>query len=284
MKVFLSKYIGFCEGVRRSIAMSYDEIRKANGNVYTDGDLVHNSRTLDRLAYAGIHKLQDDQSLPKNCDSIIVRAHGVTPARRKMLGALGCRVIDATCPKVLRIAGLIKKYSNEGFHILLAGKADHPEIIGLCGYAPDEKITVLSSAREVSNLKTCSEKIIVLSQTTFESEVFEEIANAVLKRFKDATVKNTICSSTINRQREILDFIQSGCDCIIVVGSKFSNNTKSLYNTATANGCHSLIIKNSQDPELANTKKYNCIGITSGASTDYQDAYEIYERLLLVSE
>jgi 4-hydroxy-3-methylbut-2-enyl diphosphate reductase len=198
-----------------------------------------------------------------------------------MLGALGCRVIDATCPKVLRIAGLIKKYSNEGFHVLLAGEADHPEIIGLCGYALYKKITVLSSAREVSNLKTCSEKIVVLSQTTFESEVFEEIADAVLKRFKDATVKNTICSSTINRQREILNFIQSGCDCIIVVGSKFSNNTKSLYNTALANGCHSLIIENPQSLELANTKKYNHIGITSGASTDYRDAYEIYERLII---
>jgi len=242
MKITLSKYIGFCDGIRCSIAMACDEARIVSGNVYTDGELIHNSNTLRRLMQAGIGKLQDTHNLCKNRDSIVIRAHGITPARRKMLEALGCKLIDATCPRALKIAGLLKKYFSDGHHTILAGDGNHLEIIGLCGYSPGKKITVLSSVEEVLNLDVSSKKIVIFSQTTFEHRLFDEIANAVCERFGNIVVKNTICLSTINRSNEVFRFVENGCECIIVVGSKFSKNTKSLYSVALASGCYSLLL------------------------------------------
>jgi 4-hydroxy-3-methylbut-2-enyl diphosphate reductase len=158
MKITLSNYIGFGDGVRRSLEMSYDEAKRIDANIYTDGELIHNSNTLRRLIQTGIGKLQNAQNLCKNSDSIVIRAHGITPARRKMLEALGCKLIDATCPRVPKIAGLIKKYLSHEYHIILVGDGAHPEVIGLCGHAPSEKITILSSVEEALNLDVSSKK------------------------------------------------------------------------------------------------------------------------------
>jgi 4-hydroxy-3-methylbut-2-enyl diphosphate reductase len=280
MRVTLSRHIGFCGGVTRSIAIAYDAVKNVKGNAYTDGELVHNSNTLARLEQIGIKKLPNELKLCQSDDSIIIRAHGVTPARKAALHILGCKVIDATCPKVLKIAELIEKYAGDGYHIILVGDANHPEIIGLCGYVPGEKITVLSSTEEVFGLKISHEKIVVLSQTTFECELFEEIARTICKQFRGAIVSNTICPSAANRQREVAFLSRNGCDCIVVVGGKLSKNAKSLKNTAETNGCCSLIIEHENDPTLTETERFSHVAIVSGTSTDYQDACAVYKKLL----
>jgi 4-hydroxy-3-methylbut-2-enyl diphosphate reductase len=253
--------------------------------VYTDGELIHNSNALGELARAGIGQLRDTQKLNKSSDSIVIRAHGVTPARRKLLNSLCGRVVDATCPKVLRIARLMEKYSAGGYHPVLIGDGAHPEVIGLCGYASGGNITVLSSVEEALDLKISAARIVVLSQTTFERDLFQKIAGVICERFGNVAVENTLCSATVNRQREILRFIENGCDCILVVGSEFSRNTKSLRDTAEGNGCRALIVEHAGDKTIAEAQNYSRIGVISGTSTNYEDVKGVYEKLLsLVSE
>jgi 4-hydroxy-3-methylbut-2-enyl diphosphate reductase len=280
MRVFLSQHIGFCAGVNRSIAMVYAESKRCKGIVYTDGELVHNAGTLDELTRADITKLQDGQKLCKAYDSIIIRAHGVTPARKEALSLLCDRIVDATCPKVLKIAELIKKYSTDGYQIILIGDASHPEVIGLCGYAHGENITVLSSVEEVFNLKMSDAKMVVLSQTTFEHSLFQEIADMICRCFMNVIVNNTICSAAICRQQEIFHFIGNGCDCIVIVGSEFSKNTQSLRDVAERNGCRALVVEDAKDQTITEAKKYGHVGVISGTSTNRTDVNGVYEKLL----
>jgi 4-hydroxy-3-methylbut-2-enyl diphosphate reductase len=235
---------------------------------------------LGRLADVGIIKLKDARVPPVPEDSIVIRSHGVTPARRQALNALGCRVIDATCPNVLKIAGLIKRYSCIGYHIILVGDRTHPEVIGLCGYAGPEEITVLSAPDGIGELKIAAPKVLVLSQTTFEHALFERIARSICEHFTGVEVKNTICDATKARQNEVIRLLAEGCDCIVVVGSEFSKNTKSLRNLAMDRGCYSLIAEDANEEKLSNLCAFTKIGIIAGASTDGTDTCAVYEKLL----
>jgi 4-hydroxy-3-methylbut-2-enyl diphosphate reductase len=163
---------------------------------------------------------------------------------------------------------------------VLVGDKNHPEIIGLCGYAAHEKFTVLSSREEAANLKISETKVVVLCQTTFETSLFERIAHAICERFQAVEVKNTICGATRARQAAVIDLIADGCDCIIVVGSKFSNNTKSLCGIAARNNCHSLMVENANDEMLPAATKFTKVGVIAGASTDEIDTEMVYQRLL----
>jgi 4-hydroxy-3-methylbut-2-enyl diphosphate reductase len=162
MELILSKYTGFCGGVKRSVDIAHREAREqSQGQVWVDGKLVHNPRVLPRLEDIGVRELGSTLQPCNASDSIIVRAHGVTPARRKTLEGLAHKVIDATCPKVRKTAGLIEKYSADGYHVVLAGDGTHPEIIGLRGQAEEGRISVLSSAVEVDCLKISEANVIV---------------------------------------------------------------------------------------------------------------------------
>jgi 4-hydroxy-3-methylbut-2-enyl diphosphate reductase len=199
-----------------------------------------------------------------------------------MLNTLCDRVIDATCPRVLKVAGLVKKYSTDGYRIILVGDGSHPEVIGLCGYAHAGNIRVLSSVEEVLNLEIPDAKIAVLSQTTFERSLFREIADVICGRFANVTVNDTICPAALCRQEEVLRLIEGGCDCVVIVGSEFSKNTQSLRRVAERNGCHALIVENAENQTIPEAKKYSRIGVISGTSTSWKDADGVCEKLLLL--
>jgi 4-hydroxy-3-methylbut-2-enyl diphosphate reductase len=261
--------------------IAHGEARKKNqGQIWVDGKLVHNPRALTRLRNVGIRELGNTPGQCNEGDRIIVRAHGIAPARRKILEALSHNIIDATCPKVLKVAGLVKKYSAEGYHIVLVGDRTHPEIIGLCGYAMEERTSIISAIGEVDCLKISVANVVVLSQTTAECDVFEKIAEKISRRYANTIVKNTICETALERQSEVARLISAGCDCIIVVGGRFSQNTKSLRDSARNRQCASFIVEDLDGEDLAEALKYKRIGIISGTSTDGRDAMEVHKKLL----
>jgi 4-hydroxy-3-methylbut-2-enyl diphosphate reductase len=183
------------------------------------------------------------------------------------------------------IARLIKKYSADGYSIALVGDGTHPEIVGLYGYTTGENVAVLSSVEEALDLKIPAAGIVVLSQTTFERDLFQKIAGVICRRFGNAVVEDTLCSVTANRQKEILRFIESGCDCIVIVGSEFSRNTRSLRDMAERNTCRALIVEHADSKNIAEARNYSHIGVISGTSANYLDVKSVYEKLLsLVSE
>jgi len=154
MGIKLANTAGFCMGVKRAVDMVLDMARhKGQETIYTYGPLIHNPQTIELLRKRGIVPIRDLDgiaSAPPGA-TMIIRAHGISPAERKKIKEKGFRVVDATCPKVAHVQAIIKKHAAAGFTILIAGDREHPEVNGLLGFAGDAGI-VLGSLEEARHL------------------------------------------------------------------------------------------------------------------------------------
>ncbi len=129
MKIILAKTAGFCMGVRRAVEMALDAPNKHINPIFTFGPLIHNPHVLNLLKEKGISVLNN---IPDHgSGTILIRAHGVPPETTKKLKKAGFSVIDATCPRVIKVQSIIKQYTSQGYASIIIGDKDHPEVIGL---------------------------------------------------------------------------------------------------------------------------------------------------------
>ena len=127
MRVRLAKTAGFCMGVRRAVELALEESNKTEGTLVTFGPLIHNTEVLDLLAEKGIKVLKDPDRL-EGQETAIIRAHGVPPVLKKRLKAGARRVVDATCPRVVKVQVLIRRYTRQGCQAIIVGDKDHAEV------------------------------------------------------------------------------------------------------------------------------------------------------------
>lgn len=235
--------------------------KSKNLKIYTDGPLIHNSQMLANLHSEGIAECDNATSLQEGV--LLIRAHGISPDRRRTLNNLPLSLVDATCPDVARIQGLIRKYTRIGYHILIFGDAGHPEVEGLQGYT-EGKGHLLAKPADVDLLPDLHPFCLVAQSTQFTT-AFNEIANAVLRRFPDTLVIDTICPATKQRQEELLELVKS-VDAIVVIGDKASANTMRLVELAGKNK-PTFHIQTADQLNPKDFVKYNVVGLTAGAST-----------------
>ncbi|OPF51653.1 4-hydroxy-3-methylbut-2-enyl diphosphate reductase [Clostridium baratii] len=264
-KVILAENAGFCFGVQRAVETSIDIKKKYNKKIYTLGPLIHNSDVVSFLEqndiyaidYENINDLQEG-------DVVIIRSHGIPEAVFNDLKSRGLEVIDATCPFVTNIQKKVKKYSKEGYNIIIVGDENHPEVIGINGWC-DNKATITKNGefnKELSN------KICAVSQTTEKKENWDKTLDAIDDGTREVLSFNTICSATEVRQKSA-DDLSKEVDAMIVIGGKNSSNTTKLYEIAKHNCENTIHIENSNElpKEYINNKNFKKIGITAGAST-----------------
>lgn len=264
-KVILAENAGFCFGVQRAVETSIDIKKKYNKKIYTLGPLIHNSDVVSFLEqndiyaidYGNINDLQEG-------DVVIIRSHGIPEAVFNDLKSRGLEVIDATCPFVTNIQKKVKKYSKEGYNIIIVGDENHPEVIGINGWC-DNKATITKNGefnKELSN------KICAVSQTTEKKENWDKTLDAINDGAREVLSFNTICSATEVRQKSA-DDLSKEVDAMIVIGGKNSSNTTKLYEIAKHNCENTIHIENSNElpKEYINNKNFKKIGITAGAST-----------------
>ncbi|MDU4910453.1 bifunctional 4-hydroxy-3-methylbut-2-enyl diphosphate reductase/30S ribosomal protein S1 [Clostridium baratii] len=264
-KVILAENAGFCFGVQRAVETSIDIKKKYNKKIYTLGPLIHNSDVVSFLEqndiyaidYKNINDLQEG-------DVVIIRSHGIPEAVFNDLKSRGLEVIDATCPFVTNIQKKVKKYSKEGYNIIIVGDENHPEVIGINGWC-DNKATITKNGefnKELSN------KICAVSQTTEKKENWDKTLDAINDGTREVLSFNTICSATEVRQKSAYD-LSKEVDAMIVIGGKNSSNTTKLYEIAKHNCENTIHIENSNElpEEYINNKNFKKIGITAGAST-----------------
>ncbi|MDY3207744.1 bifunctional 4-hydroxy-3-methylbut-2-enyl diphosphate reductase/30S ribosomal protein S1 [Clostridium baratii] len=264
-KVILAENAGFCFGVQRAVETSIDIKKKYNKKIYTLGPLIHNSDVVAFLEqndiyaidYENINDLQEG-------DVVIIRSHGIPEAVFNDLKSRGLEVIDATCPFVTNIQKKVKKYSKEGYNIIIVGDENHPEVIGINGWC-DNKATITKNGefnKELSN------KICAVSQTTEKKENWDKTLDAINDGTREVLSFNTICSATEVRQKSA-DDLSKEVDAMIVIGGKNSSNTTKLYEIAKHNCENTIHIENSNElpKEYINNKNLKKIGITAGAST-----------------
>ncbi|HDY89855.1 MAG TPA: 4-hydroxy-3-methylbut-2-enyl diphosphate reductase [bacterium] len=274
MKVRVAKSAGFCMGVRKAMDRVI-EASRGREVIYTLGPLVHNPQALEMLEARNVHLTKEIDKSYKD-KTVVIRAHGVPPEIRKQLKEIGSRVVDGTCPNVLRSQGIIKKYYNLGYSIVIVGDRGHAEIDALLGYT-DNTGTVIENIDEAQKLPHM-EKVCVVAQTTLNIAGFEEITTEISKHTDECYVSNTICSSTERRQNDIRGLAEL-TDATVVVGGKNSANTNRLAEISRELGQPTYFIEDSSELDLEELSRYNEIGVTAGASTPQWVIQEVVDAL-----
>ena len=262
MKILIAKTAGFCMGVRRAVEIVLDTAHKQEGPVRTFGPLIHNPQVLNIFEEKGI---ATENQIPKNgTGSILIRAHGVPPYVKSSLIDAGFKVIDATCPRVIKVQTIIRKHAHKGYAAIIIGDKDHPEVVGLLGYAGKQGY-VADSLDQLYQLPEF-DKAIIVAQTTQNVDLFNAVRRWAQKKFPHYLVFNTICDSTERRQVEV-QRIANFVDAIIVVGGRNSGNTQRLSEIAAQEGKPVYHIETESELDLDALSSAECIGITAGAST-----------------
>lgn len=265
-------------GVRRAVEIVLDTAHKQQGPVRTFGPLIHNPQVLNIFEEKGI---ATENSIPKNgTGSILIRAHGVPPDIKNSLIDSGFKVIDATCPRVIKVQTIIRKHAQKGYAAIIIGDKDHPEVVGLLGYAGKHGY-VADSLDQLMKLPHF-EKAIVVAQTTQNVELFNAVQKWAREKFPHYLVFNTICDSTERRQAEV-QRIANLVDAIIVVGGRNSGNTQRLSEIAAQVGKPVYHIETESELDLDALSSSECIGITAGASTPNWIIKRVYRRLETLS-
>ncbi|MCP4270330.1 MAG: 4-hydroxy-3-methylbut-2-enyl diphosphate reductase [Candidatus Brocadiaceae bacterium] len=265
MRVIVAKTAGFCMGVRKAMDNVIDAANKSgkgNGSVYTEGPLIHNPQVLEKLEEKGIMSLNKDTNLENS--TVVIRAHGITPKRRRELEASGAKVCDATCPRVKRVQLIIEENAKNGYSTVIVGDEGHAEVTGLLGYT-EGKGYVISSPEEVSDLPDM-DKICIVAQTTQDMDTFSSTVDKLKQRYENNKVFDTICSSTSKRQKEVIS-LSEDVDAMIVVGGRGSANTNRLVQIAESKDMPAFLVETEEELDLKKLVNFDVIGVTAGAST-----------------
>lgn len=267
MSVILAETAGFCMGVKRAVDLVLDIAQhKGKANIYTYGPLIHNPQTVELLRNRGVIPIGSLDEIPaaEPGATLVIRAHGISPDERKRIREKGVRIIDATCPKVAHVQAIIKKHARKDYSILIVGDAEHPEVIGLLGYAYGRGM-ILNRPDDVERLPDL-ERICVVAQTTQNIDQFNEIVAALRERFADAVVFDTICDSTDRRQSEVKRMADQA-DAVLVVGGRNSANTMQLVRLAELAGTPTFHIETAADLKNIPIHQFRRVGVSAGAST-----------------
>ncbi|MDR2591616.1 MAG: 4-hydroxy-3-methylbut-2-enyl diphosphate reductase [Chitinispirillales bacterium] len=282
MKIIVAQTAGFCMGVKRAVDRALELSDDKSGSpTWTLGPLIHNKQTTDMLRQRGVNAL-DESDPPSAPSTLLIRAHGVPPDVIERYKGAGYNIVDGTCPKVKAVHNVITRYRNDGYSIVITGDEGHAEVIGLLGYAGDSGY-LIQTPGDVDKLPRL-DKICLVSQTTFGTELFDTISTKLRERFADSViaVKKTICSATDERQEEAKRIADS-VDAVIVVGGKNSANTQRLVQIARERGTHTQAVETEDEIDWEPLRNSKTIGVTAGASTPNWMIKRVCDHLLLLS-
>lgn len=270
-------------GVRRAMDMALDATLKKNGSLYTYGPLIHNPQVLEILKQKGLKTLEAKdidptflKSAHENPITVIIRAHGLPPEEYQKIKSTGVSILNATCPHVGKVQGIIKRYAAKGYNIIILGEKDHAEVIGLLGFAQGRGY-VVSSQEDIEKLPQM-EKVCLVAQTTQDEKKFAQVAEALCQKFSQVEVFNTICASTQRRQKEVMDLARR-VQAMVVVGGKNSGNTRRLAKIAENTGIPTFHVETDEELDLKKLAQFSEIGVTAGASTPNWLILKVVERL-----
>ena len=279
MEIIVGKTSGFCYGVKNAVDSANEELENSSDVVYCLGELVHNKQVTDSLKEKGLVFIDDiEQAKSKT----IIRAHGIKKEIYQKAEKQNIELKDLTCPKVLKIHEIVEEHSNNGYYIFLVGISDHPETIGtysFCGLNCSiiENISDLQYA-VTKFQETKMKKVLLITQTTFNFNEFEEIAKKLKDMLKgkdfELKVMNTICSSTELRQKETEELSQK-VELMIIIGGKNSSNTRKLYEISLKNCKNVILVQTKNDIDINYIKQFEKIGVMAGASTPYESIENI---------
>lgn len=274
--ILIAEHAGYCHGVEKAVdktlAVGEQEKNGSQKPVYVLGHLIHNQQVIDHLSDKGITTVQSMDEIPSG-SVCVIRTHGSPPELLDQAEAKGIAVADATCPDVRLVQNKAIQLAEEGYTVVVVGKAEHPEVIGIMAYSkrvPGSHIVAINKTEDLQEaLKGLPKRRIgVVSQTTQMEETFFETVKAVSKIAKELKVFNTICPATFFRQNSALDLAKK-VEFMVVVGGKNSSNTTHLAEICLTEGTPTIHVETYHELDAVREQlnAVQTIGVTAGAST-----------------
>ena len=269
LKILLSAPRGFCAGVERAIEIVEKSIQKYGSPVYVRHEIVHNKFVVDDLRNKGAIFVEELEEIEDKTRPVIFSAHGVPKKIPQDAKNYNMTYVDATCPLVSKVHREAENLHKAGYHLILIGHENHPEVIGTMGQLPKGSIDLIQNEDEANNYELKNfEKIAYVTQTTLSVDDTKEIISILKEKFSNIRepAREDICYATTNRQMAVKN-IAKKCDLFFVIGSRNSSNSVRLVEVAKKSGCENSILIHSQSKIPFNLiENSNVIGISSGAS------------------
>ena len=269
IKILLSAPRGFCAGVERAIEIVEKSIQKYGAPVYVRHEIVHNKYVVDDLKNKGAIFVEELEEIEDRSRPVIFSAHGVPKKIPEDAKNYNMNYVDATCPLVSKVHREAENLHKAGYHLILIGHQNHPEVIGTMGQLPNGSIDLIQDEDEAKKYEIKNHsQIAYVTQTTLSVDDTKNIIKILKERFPNIKepLKEDICYATTNRQMAVKD-IAKKCDLFFVIGSRNSSNSVRLVEVAKKSGCpNSQLIHSQSKIPYELIKKSNIIGISSGAS------------------
>lgn len=275
MKVTVDKSSGFCWGVVRAINFVENELR-ASQKLYSLGDIIHNPMEIKRLREKGLETITHADLASLKDAKVLIRAHGEPPETYKKAREQGIELVDATCPVVTRVQERIRKHYNDGYQIVIYGKKEHAEVVGLVGQTHGEAV-VIKSVEEIEKADL-TRKTVLFSQTTMDKLTFYRIKEELERRIKELVVesfeenaldfhaKDTICGQVSGRDRKLRSFAQEN-DIVIFIAGRNSSNGKVLYEICKQANPRTYFVETESEIQPQWFDRVENVGITGATST-----------------
>ncbi len=269
IKILLSAPRGFCAGVERAIEIVEKSIKKYGAPVYVRHEIVHNKYVVDDLKSKGAIFVEELEEIEDKSRPVIFSAHGVPKKVPEDAKNYNMTYVDATCPLVSKVHREAENLHKAGYHLILIGHQNHPEVIGTMGQLPTGSIDLIQDENEAKKYETKKQdKISYVTQTTLSVDDTKEIIRILKQRFPNIKepLKEDICYATTNRQMAVKN-IAKRCDLFFVIGSRNSSNSVRLVEVAKKSGCpNSQLIHSQSEIPYELIENSSTIGISSGAS------------------
>ncbi len=278
MKVRIDESAGFCWGVIRTINIAESEL-KANHpgeKLYVLGDIIHNLMEIERLEKKGLKTITHADLPNIGGGKVLIRAHGEPPSTFERIKGLGINLVDATCPVVKKVQERIRKFYENGYQVVIYGKIDHAEVIGLVGQTNGEAI-VIKSLAEIDKVDL-NRKTVLFSQTTMDKQTFYQLKEEFQKRIKEVIVesfeeqakefqaKDTICGQVFGRDKKLREFASRN-DIMIFVAGRSSSNGKVLFHICQEANTRTYFVENESELKKVWFDGVEMVGISGATST-----------------
>ncbi|MFE5664299.1 4-hydroxy-3-methylbut-2-enyl diphosphate reductase [Streptomyces niveus] len=278
-QVLLAEPQSLCAGVRRAIAIIDLALEQHGAPIYVRKEIVHNHYVVREFERRGVRFVDSEQEVPEGAVCIF-SAHGVSPQVRRNADARGLDVLDATCPLVAKVHQEARRFARDGRTLLLVGHADHEEVEGTYGHAPEQTVIVETVAdAEALNLPPDA-PVAYLTQTTLSVDETGDIIAVLRRRFTDlrGPATDDICYASQNRQDGVKAIVDR-CDLVLVVGSANSSNSIRMVEVARRAGGRAELVPDVTHFDPAWLAGVSTVGVSAGASAPEILVDQLLDRL-----
>jgi 4-hydroxy-3-methylbut-2-enyl diphosphate reductase len=294
MNVSIDKNSGFCWGVVRTVRIAEDQLeeRSHERNVYVLGHIIHNPSEIARLEAKGLRTItvEDFPRLAHTGAKVIIRAHGEPPETYRKAWEYGIEIIDATCPVVTKLQERVRKFYDQDYQIVIFGKKDHAEVLGVRGVVHDRCIVVLSVDEAIERVDV-TRKTVLFSQTTMDRPTFNAIRDALKQRVAELVIdtmeniatefhaKDTICGQVSGREQQLSAYAAAN-DVVVFIAGRASSNGKVLFNVARQANPRTYFIESVNEIDPVWFDGANNVGISGATSTPQWVMEEVRNYIL----